>query len=219
MTFKVLRDSFDNQALLYEWCDQHLISYRARTALIHFDLRIFNSPKWIKNHKKILIREVNQYHFSFLIHVGESLYFWFWFILIHLRSKRIAMIPSDSVWFWFVANHDSPANHLRIYESSTNQLRINYESTTNQNQSESRIKLVRALICWWWPDAGNEKSWLSNPVFSGDNIFIFFMSLLFNVISVRWTLQLVEQAIEVIMNQILTKCPNIFVSEKSACIA
>ena len=84
------------------------LASRARTESIHFDSRKFDSPKWIKIHKKILVREVYQIFFWFLIHVGESFYFWFWFILIHFRSERIAMIHFDSLWFSILIRFDSP---------------------------------------------------------------------------------------------------------------
>ena len=60
-----------------------MVHNRARTESIHFDSRIFDSPKWIKNHKKILIPEVNQKIFfdsrgRIIVFYSDS----FWFILI-----------------------------------------------------------------------------------------------------------------------------------------
>ena len=35
-------------------------------------------------------------------------HYWFWFILIHFRSERIAMIRFDSLWFSILIRFDSP---------------------------------------------------------------------------------------------------------------
>ena len=75
---------------------------RARTESIQFYLRIFDSPKWIKNHKKILIREVNQKVVYFWFTWANHFIFRFWFILFHFRSERIVMVHFDSLWFLFL---------------------------------------------------------------------------------------------------------------------
>ena len=70
----------------------------AQTESIHFD-----SPKWIKNHENILIREVNQNVF----------YFWFtWanhfiLILIHFDSLSKRTNRKDSFWFTLFFHIDS----------------------------------------------------------------------------------------------------------------
>ena len=98
--------------------------------------------------REFLIREVNQNLFLFLIHLGESFYFWFtykaneshWFILIwfdfdssrimiHLRIKNQTESKSKVGESWFA--------HCRIIGW------FNFESKANK--SESWIKLVRAL--------------------------------------------------------------------------
>ena len=78
---------------------------RAQTESIHFDSRIFDSPMWIKNHKKILIREVNQNLF-FLIFDSRRRIISF-LILIHFDSLSKRMNRNDSFWFPLIFHIDS----------------------------------------------------------------------------------------------------------------
>ena len=68
----------------------------------------------------------------------------FWFLI------QFDVIHFDSVWFWFAANHDSPANHnlptnqkSKVGESC--RIIAWFDFGSKANQSESRIKLIRAL--------------------------------------------------------------------------
>ena len=67
---------------------------RARTESINFDSRILIRRSESEIKKIILIREVYQNRFWFLIHLGESFYFWFWFIFHSIQF--------DSFWFLFI---------------------------------------------------------------------------------------------------------------------
>ena len=120
---------------------------------IHFDTRIFDSPKWIKNHKTILIREgfdFGSFWFTFGANDrNDSFWFLFiWFaiqidsihfdsfyfnssrITIHPRIKSRSNQKSQEVESWFT--------HLRIIGW--------FDFESKANHSESRIKLVRALV-------------------------------------------------------------------------
>ena len=134
----------------------------------------------IKNQKKIFIREVNQNLFFYLWFtwanhfIFDSDIFWFtfeaneshWFILIHFRSERIALIHFDSLWFtihfdfysfwfaiqfdfihfdsawfWFAANLDSPVNHDSSAKQKSNRGRwIVIHSLPNHGLIRFRIK-------------------------------------------------------------------------------
>ena len=129
----------------------------ARTESIHFD-----SPNWVKNKKRFWLARWIKICFWFVIHFRESFYFWFWFILIHFDSQFIWLFS-----FWFaihfafdslrITNHPRLMINLRIKNQVESKIKgrwivihslLNlgwFDFESKANQSESRIKLVRAL--------------------------------------------------------------------------
>ena len=91
----------------------------------------------------------------FVIHLGESFYFWFWFISIHFRSERIALIHFDSQFISIFIHFDLRFNLILFiliqFDFDLSPIRLTCESwftckskiNSISNQSESRIKLVR----------------------------------------------------------------------------
>ena len=87
----------------------------ARTESIHFDSRI--DSFWIKNHNKILIREVNQKNF----------------FLIFDSIEQIILFYSDSFWFTFEANESQWFILIRFdFDSSRIMIHLRIEIESNQ---------------------------------------------------------------------------------------
>ena len=88
-----------------------------------------------KSKKKDFDSGVESEHFFwFLINLGES-FNSFWFAI------QFNFFYFDWVWFWYVANHDSLANQNQI----ESRIKGRWIIKSRANQSESQIKLVRAL--------------------------------------------------------------------------
>ena len=67
----------------------YILCHNSGLGPIHFDSRI-------------LVREVNQiFFFDLWFTWANHFIFWFWFILIHFRCERIALIHFAWLWFWF----------------------------------------------------------------------------------------------------------------------
>ena len=135
---------------------------RARTESIHFDSRIFDSPMWIKNHKRILICEVNQNHFFlFVIHFGESFYFWFWFIFEASESHWFISINNSFGFLFILIRLDFDSSRIMIH------LRIKVKSNLKSKVAGSWFIHLR-MIGWFdfESKANHESSW-SEPCLSG----------------------------------------------------
>ena len=124
----------------FYFCDSDPFWFTFKANIIHFYSWIFDSPKWIKNLKKILIREVNQFFFIF-DSLGHIILF-----LIHNSFRFISILISDSNWFysfWFglilkssrIAIHPRIMIHLRI------KIKSKRKSKPFANQWLTRIRI------------------------------------------------------------------------------
>ena len=132
----------------------------------------FDSPKWMKIQKMILIREKYQ-NLSLLSFTWANHFIFysdsFWFSLIHDSFEFLIILICDSIRFysfsfglvkirresrfkresWFTCESKIKSNHKsNVGESWFTHLRIIgwFDCESKANQSETRIKLVRALV-------------------------------------------------------------------------
>ena len=106
----------------------------------------FDSPNWNKNKKKDFdSRSEAKSFFLFVIYLGESFYFLFWFILFQNSFGFLFILICDSIWFYSKIKSNQKS---KVGESWFALCRIIdwFDFESKVNQSESRIKLPGTKI-------------------------------------------------------------------------